>query len=905
MNTGYPSQWEADVVMTDGGTGQLRPIQPEDAERLVAFHHRLSAETIRYRFFAPHPTLSPAEVEDFTQVDHDQRVALVAVLGEDLVAVGRYDRIPGTDVAEVAFVVDDAQQGRGWGSVLLEHLAAIASERGVRRFEADVLTDNVRMVRVFVDAGYQATRSYGEDAIHLVFPIEPTAASIAVMQSREHRAEARSIGRLLSPRSIAVVGASRDPRTIGHAAFVNLLRSGFQGPVYPVNAHTEFVASVRAYPTVNHVPDDIDLAILAVPAATVADVIDQCAHKHVRGLVIMSGGFSEVGPAGLAAERTLVARARSNGMRVIGPNCLGIMSTAPEVMLNATLAPALPSQGRAGFFSQSGALGIAILESVRQRGLGLSSFLSAGNRADVSGNDLLQYWEDDPATDVVLMHLESVGNPRKFARLARRLGRTKPIVAANSGGSVSARLAQAADSERAVNALFRQAGVIRVDTLAQLFDVAEVLTTQPLPAGRRVAVVANSAALGRLTADASVANGLKVGRLSASTLESLQALAGQAPADNPLLLSAETSPLDFHRALAAVLSDPAVDAVVTIFVPPLREPASAIADILPALRPDTAKPVVANFPTLASFVSGDRYEPLAPGLVDLGGVLRLGGVPSFPSPEVAVAALARVAAYAEWRRRPEGDMPRMADIDQNAARAIVDDALRARPEGGLLTADEAASLLAAYGVQVWRTVVVTSLVEAVAGAAEVGYPVALKATAEQLRHRPELGTVRLDISNEDELQTAYEAMAARLGVASAELAVQAMAPIGVPTVVRTAEDASFGALMSFGVGGVATDLLGDQSFRVLPLTDTDAKELIRGVRAAPMLFGYRGSVSVDVAALEQLLLRVARLADNLPEVAELELNPVLVAVDGISVLDATVRVAAPSARLDTGPRRMQ
>ena len=303
-----------------------------------------------------------------------------------------------------------------------------------------------------------------------------------------------------------------------------------------------------------------------------ADVIDQCAHKHVRGLVIMSGGFSEVGPAGLAAERALVARARSNGMRVIGPNCLGIMSTAPEVMLNATLAPALPSRGRAGFFSQSGALGIAILESVRQRGLGLSSFVSAGNRADVSGNDLLQYWEDDPATDVVLLHLESVGNPRKFARLARRLGRIKPIVAVNSGGSVSARLAQAADSERAVDALFRQAGVIRVDTLAQLFDVAEVLTTQPLPAGRRVAVVANSAALGRLAADASVTNGLKVARLSASTLESLQALAGEAPADNPLLLSAETSPLDFHRALAAVLSDPAVDAVVTIFVPPLREP---------------------------------------------------------------------------------------------------------------------------------------------------------------------------------------------------------------------------------------------------------------------------------------------------------------------------------------------
>ena len=384
-----------------------------------------------------------------------------------MLAIGRYDQIPGTTAAEVAFLVDDAQQGRGLGSVLLEHLAAIAAECGIERFEAEVLTDNYRMVRVFVDAGYRATRSYEEDAIHLVFGIEPTSSSIAVMQSREHRAEARSVGRLLCPHSVAVVGASRQPRSVGHTVLVNLLRSGFQGPVYPVNPNAEFVASVRAYRSVDDVPDDVDLAILAIPAGAVPAVIDQCARKRVRGLVIMSGGFSTEG-TGPASERRLVAKARANGMRVIGPSCLGVMNTDPAVLLNATLAPSLPQPGRAGFFSQSGALGIAILESVQQRGIGLSTFVSAGDRADVSGNDLLQYWEDDPATDVVLLHLESFGNPRKFARLARRLGRLKPIVAVKSGGTVAARLGQTADPERAVDALFHQAGVIRVDTLAQL-----------------------------------------------------------------------------------------------------------------------------------------------------------------------------------------------------------------------------------------------------------------------------------------------------------------------------------------------------------------------------------------------------------------------------------------------------
>jgi acyl-CoA synthetase (NDP forming)/RimJ/RimL family protein N-acetyltransferase len=890
--SGYPRHWETDVVLADGGTAHVRPIQPSDADRLVALHGRLSPESIRYRYFAPHPRLSQREVERFTQVDHHDRVALVAVLGDDLIAVSRYERVPGTDMAEVAFVVDDAHQRRGLAAVLLEHLAAAAAERGIRRFEADVLPDNMRMARVFTDAGYRPSRSYDEDSVHFVFPIEPTTASLAVMQSREQRAEARSIGRLLNPRSVAVVGAGRSPASVGHAVLVNLLRAGFEGPVYPVNPNTGHVASVRAYPTVGDVPGDVDLVVLAVPVPAVPDVIDQCARKGVHGLVVMSGGVSETA----AAERDVVALTRGHGMRLVGPNCLGMMRTAADVRLNATLAPALPPPGRAGFFSQSGVFDAAILESIGRRGLGLSTYVSTGNQADVSGNDILQYWEDDPATDVVLLHIESFGNPRKFVRLARRLGRRKPIVAVKSGGAVAARLGGAADPERAVDALFRQAGVVRVDTLSQLFDVAQILTTQPLPAGRRVAVVGNSAALCRLTVDACAGNGLDVGPLSPADRESLgSALGPDVAVANPLVLPQDSGPAQFQTALSALLADDAVDAVVSVFVSPLREADSTVAQALSAASAGTGKPVVSTVLNFAGLPGPATADP-DPGA-------RVGGVPAFPSPEIAVAALARTAAYAEWRRRPEGTVPAFPDVDPAVARTVVTEALRASPEGVRLDTDQVRRLLGAYGVPVWPAVVVASPGEARAAAERLGYPVALKATAPAFRHRPELGTVRLDITDSDGLQAAYDAMTSRLG-ANAGLAVQAMAPPGVATVVRAADDPSFGALVSFGLGGVATELLGDHGFRVLPLTDLDAAELVRSVRAAPLLFGYRGSAPVDVGAVETLLLRIARLADDLPEIAELELNPVIVGRDGTSVLNAVAWVAPGAARLDTGPRRL-
>lgn len=482
----YPRDWEADVVLSDGGTVHLRPVVPSDADGLVALHSRLSDRTRYFRYFGAYPRIPPRDLERFSTVDHHDRVAFVALLGDDVVAVGRYERLDQGPSAEVAFVVDDKHQGRGLGSILLEHLAAAASECGLRRFVAEVLSENAAMVRVFRDAGYQVSRAIEEGVLHLEFDIDPTEESLAVARSREQAAEARSVHNLLHPGTVAVIGASADPTKVGHVAFANLLAADFAGAVYPVNPEHRSVRGVRAYPSVLDIPDPVDLALVAVPAEAVESVLDACLAKGVKTLVIVSGGFAESGPLGLHAELRLVGEARAHGMRVVGPNALGVLNTAKDVRLNATLAPRLPKRGRTGFFCQSGALGTAILADAGSRGLGLSTFVSAGNRADVSGNDLLQYWETDPDTDLVLLYLESFGNPRKFARLARRLARSKPIVAVKSGRhAVRPQLAatSAEVDEASVQALFEQAGVVRVESLAQLFDTALVFAHQPLPHG--------------------------------------------------------------------------------------------------------------------------------------------------------------------------------------------------------------------------------------------------------------------------------------------------------------------------------------------------------------------------------------------------------------------------------------
>jgi acyl-CoA synthetase (NDP forming)/RimJ/RimL family protein N-acetyltransferase len=879
----YPRDWEADVVLSDGGTVHLRPIVPSDADGLVALHGRLSERTRYFRYFGAYPRIPPRDLVRFSTVDHHDRVAFAALLGDDIVAVGRYERLDQGPSAEVAFLVDDQHQGRGLGSILLEHLAAAASESGLRRFVAEVLSENAAMVRVFRDAGYQVSRAIEEGVLHLEFDIDPTEESLAVARSREQAAEARSVHNLLHPRSVAVIGASTDHMKVGHVAFRNLLSADFTGTVYPVNPEHRSVRGVRAYPSVLDIPDPVDLALVAVPAEAVESVLDACLAKGVKTLLIVSGGFGESGPLGLHAELRLVGEARAHGMRVVGPNALGVLNTANDVRLNATLAPVLPKRGRTGFFCQSGALGTAILADAGSRGLGLSTFVSAGNRADVSGNDLLQYWETDPDTDLVLLYLESFGNPRKFARLARRLGRSKPIVAVKSGRhAVRPQLAatSAEVDEASVKALFEQAGVVRVESLAQLFDTALVFAHQPLPAGPRIGIVGNSIAIGLLAADTARSQGLRL-------------------AFDPVDIGPQAGPEEFAAAVREALDSPDTDALIAVFAPPVAIPGTAYARALreAVVELKQSKPIVSTF--LAAEGVPDELAVLSDD-----GVPTRGSIPSYPSPERAVDALARVVRYAAWRQRPQGTLVRPGGMHVEQAQELVRELL-SDEEGhsALLSDDDVVRLLGCYGVDVVPFRVVSTVDDAVATAAELGYPVTLKAVDERLRGRPDLAGVRLDLTSEDSVRVAYRDLREVSG--DDDVYVQRMAPKGISCVIGLQDDPSFGTLVSFGLSGLVSTLLGDRAYRAVPLTDVDAATLVREPRTSPLLTGYRGDEPADLAALQDMVLRVAALAEDNPEVRSLSLDPILASPDGAFVANARMVLGPPPSRPDTGPRRLR
>ncbi|MFR9802526.1 GNAT family N-acetyltransferase [Pseudonocardia sp. RS010] len=900
----YPRHWEADIVASDGRIVHLRPIQPTDADALLAFHQRLSDRTRYLRYFGPYPRIPPRDLERFVTVDHHKRVAFVALLGDEIIAVGRYEGLSDPDKpdepvtsAEVAFVVRDDHQGRGLGSILLEHLAAAARENGLDRFEAEVLVENHAMVRVFREAGYQVRRAFAEGVLHLEFDIDPTERSLAVRDSREQAAEARSVANALNPTSVAVIGASTDPSKIGHAVLSNLLRANFTGPVYPVNPDARSVRGVRAYASVTDIPDPVDLAVVAIPAAGIDEVMDSCLEKGVKTLVVVSSGFADAGGHGVIAERRLVAEARAHGMRVIGPNALGVANLADEVRLNASLAPDLPPRGRVGFFSQSGALGTAILATAKSRGLGLSTFVSAGNRADVSGNDLLQYWQTDPATDVVLLYLETFGNPRKFGRLARRLARTKPVVAVKSGRHARPeRLRESAVpiDDASVRALFEQSGVIRVETIAQLFDTALLLAYQPLPKGRRVAVVGNSSALNVLVTDALRDAGLET-------------------AGDPVDVGAAASPEEFAAAVGRALeADGAAeaDSIVVVFVPPIATPGAEYARVL---RETAGGGAGADKPVAAVFLAMEGVpDELAVPLPD--GTPGPGSVPSYASPERAVQALSRVARYAQWREMPVGEFVQPDGIDLDRARAMVErlgvaaDAVDtastevAAPATRPLTDDEAVELLGCFGISVTAFRRVRGVEDTEAAAEELGYPIALKAVGDRWRHRTDLVGVRLDLGSVAAVRRAFADLQRVTG--KDEVYVQRMSPKGTSCVLEVAEDPSFGSLLSFGISGMATQLLDDRAFRVVPLSTEDAAALIRAPRAAPLLTGYRGSEPADLAALEDLALRVGAMAEALPEVRSLALDPVLASAEGAYVTGARVVLGPPPTRDDHGPRRL-
>ena len=868
----YPAHWEADVLLSDGRTAHLRPISPEDGPALIAFYEGVSEQSRYFRFFSAHPRLTQSDVERFTVVDYDDRVALVVTLGDAIIAVAGYD-VTHPKQAEVAFLVQDRHQGRGIGQLLLEHLAQAAREHGVERFGAQVLADNARMLQVFREQGYRVSGEFADGVVKLEFRIDPTDTAIGVMVAREHRAEAASISAFFNARSVAVIGASRRSDTIGSVLVRNLVLGGYAGRVYAVNPSATSVSGLPAYPNVSDIPGDVELAIVAVPAEAVADVVLDCANKGVHGLIVISSGFAETGDDGRQRQRKLVGLARSYGLRLIGPNCLGVINTAAALSLNASLAPVMPPRGRAGFFCQSGALGSAILEKVRGRGLGLSTFVSAGNRADVSGNDLLQYWEEDEATEVILLYLESIGNPRKFSRIARRVSRHKPIVAVRSGRATQGvPMGHAVRSieapQAAVDEMFRQAGVIQVDTLDEMFDVAQFLAHQPLPRGSRVGVVGNSDALALLATDAAVGHGLSV----ALTIS----------------LGADATAEDFEHALDQAIDSDDVDSVLAVYIPPLDAEGSPVATVLATVGEQSDKPIVSTF-------LGREGIPELLRIPDASGsTAGRGSVPSYPAVEAAVRALARVVEYGHWLDRPHDDPEPIEDMDAAGASRFVTELLIRHPDGHDLTHDEVATLLGFYGITLWGRTLVSSVDEAIAALERLGGEVVLKVTDEHLR-LPESAHVWRGIDDRDDMLHAWQALSDVLAqrgddARNAAIVVQSMAPLGVPVAVQGIEDPLFGPVISFGVAGSLTELVGDVAYRIPPLSEYDAGAMIRSVKSAPLLFGYRGSEPVNVDAVEDIVRRIALLKNDLPQVASVTLDLVQAHPAGADALRGRARV---------------
>lgn len=880
---GYPREWEADVVLRDGTVAHLRPIVPDDGPGLHRFHAGQSEESIYLRFFAPLKELSAKDVYRFSHVDYEDRVALVVLMRGEIIGIGRYDRLDGRS-AEVAFNISDHYHGKGIGSVLLEHLAAIARDRGISEFSAEVLPQNRKMLQVFSDAGYAVNRHLEDGVVSVHFDIEPTDQSKAVAMSREHRAESLSVRRILNPQVVAVIGASRREGTIGHMFLSHVRESGFTGALHPVNPRADEVLGLPAYAAVADIPHTVDLAIIAVNADKVLDVVDECAQAGVKALLVVSSGFAESGDDGARRQEELVRRARGAGMRVVGPNSFGLINNANEVRLNASLAPTVPPVGRFGLFAQSGALGIAVLASAARRRLGISTFASAGNRADVSGNDFMQYWIDDDATAGVGLYLESMGNPRKFSRIARNLARIKPVVVIKSGvarvGLPRGHEVRRTKARQEVfDAMLRQAGVIRVENVHQLFDVAQAVVHQPLPAGPRVAIVTNSDALGTLTAQACESWGLEVVR-------------------GPVAVASEATADEFRSALSAAFADHQVDSVLACFVPPLVTYDEDVARAVRAAAQGSDKPCLATF--LGMRGVDDGYASVA-GTGDADHR----AIPVYSLPEDAVRSLAAATRYGQWRGRDHGTPVAPSGINRRIAEDIVETVLSVTPAGRALTPDESASLLAAYGIPVWSRLPAPSVEEAVAIAEQIGYPVVLKSAAPLLAHSGGVRAVRVDLADEASLRAAYAQLTGRLSpTVNPDLVVQKMATPGIMCVVSSTEDPLFGPVISFSVAGLATELLGDIGYRIPPLTDVDVRELMGSIKAAPLLDGYRGSEALDKAALADLIARVSVLADDMPEVSSLVLNPVSVHAGGVEVLGAEVMIAPAPRRADPGRRAL-
>jgi len=888
----YPAHREADVALRDGSTVHIRPVREGDQPGLAGFFASLSSESRAFRFFTAAASTERA-AEAAADVDYVSRYGLVATRGDEgrLIGHGTYIK-SGPDRAEVAFAIADEMRSLGVGTILLAHLAEVATEHGVELFEAEVLVENGRMAEVFRESGFTAEMTAVPGAIHIELPTSFSAGAVEQFDQRDRLAASAAVRRFLEPESVAVIGASRRRGTVSGEIFHNVLEAGFGGVVYPVNPSADVVQSVRAYPSVLDVPGEVDLAVISVPAPAVTPAARQCAEKGVGSIVVISAGFGEVGEEGLERQKELVEVCREAGIRLIGPNCLGILNTEEEISLNATFAPAMPPPGGVGFVTQSGALGLSLIDLAKSRSLGVSSFASIGNRADITANDMLEYWEEDERTRVALLYIESFSNPRRFSRVARRMGRKKPIVVVKSGRSSAGVRATSSHtgalisaSDVTVDALFDQVGVIRTDTLSELLDVASLLANQPLPGGRSVGIVTNAGGPGIMCADTCEAVGLEVPQVPEEVRAELAGvLSPEASLANPVDMIATATADQYRETIRILARWEGIDALVVIFIRPLLTKAEDVAE---AVR-EACSGLDRLIPVQAVFMSAEDHAAVAES----------GEVPVLQYPEDAARALGRVMRHVDWKSRPAGEPATFEDADPDRASALIARALERG--GGWLGLAEMTELLACHGVLMpeWR--VVSDPVEAGHVAEEFGGRVAIKAEGPQIQHKTDIGAVSVGLEGAAEASWAAVEMdeaLARAGVEREGLIVQRMVENGTEMLVGVVSDPVFGPVLACGAGGTQAELLRDVTVRICPLSPSEAAEMVRSLAVYPLLTGFRGAPEADLPALEELILRVSSMVEAHKEITELDLNPVIAGPDGAVAVDARIRVeAAPPDR---------
>ena len=885
-----------DALAADGSVVHIRPVRADDEQALDELNHRVSDRTIYLRFFALNRATADQHTHHLTTADPlEGHVALVAEVDGEIVGVASYEPMR-ADEAEMAFLVDDAVHGRGIGTLLLEQLAAVARERGIRHLHADTLAENGPMLRVFMHSGFTEVHELGDGMVELSMDTAYAARTLDRMAERERAAEERSLTPLLAPRSVAVIGAGREAGGIGHEVLQNLVDGEFTGHLFAVNPHADRIGDIPAYPSIADVPGPVDLAVVAVPSAAVPAVVEACGLAGVSGAVILTSGFSELGADGRQVQRDLLKLARRHSLRLIGPNCLGIVNTAPEVRLDATFANVRPTPGSLAVAAQSGAVGIAVLDHASRAGLGISEFVSLGNKADVSGNDLLLHWWNEPHTDVIGLYLESFGNPRKFGRLARLVGRTKPVLVVKGGRSSGGRragashTAAAATPDTAVDALFAQSGVLRMETLEELVDTARVLSGRPLPGGSRLAIVGNAGGAGVLAADAAGTLDIDVPEFGAATVAELTEATGAVGAGNPVDLGAAATPATLEHAIRVILDSGEADAVLVTYA------ATRAGDVGETYAAIARAAADSTIPVVVTCLGAPNAEPQI--------VLADGSkLPVFPFPETAVRALGHAMRYAEWRARPQGIVPEITGVDLDGARAIVRHFLARQSDGGWLDAKHAEQLMRCAGIAVVPALPACGLEEVLAVGERVGYPVVLKTAAPGVVHKTDVGGVRIGIPDAAELEQAYREMTVAVG--DSHVIVQAMAAPGVELVAGLVRDPLFGPVLMTGSGGVLTDLLADRRWRGLPLTDLDAEEMVRSLRCAPLLAGYRGAAPADEPAVLDALHRIAWLADSVPEIAELDINPLIAAPTGAFAVDVKLHLTPATAERDWYSRHLR